>query len=77
MILFLDLDGVPHGTSDDAQLNSAAELATLLAEFPHVDVVLSTSRRLGRTLDGLCFLLPPNLASRIVGMTPDLSHQSS
>ncbi|WP_172200565.1 hypothetical protein [Niveibacterium sp. COAC-50] len=62
MILVLDFNDVLHGTGDDAELNRAAGLAILLAQFLQVDVVTSTSCRLGQRLGGLSSLLPPKLA---------------
>lgn len=75
MILFLDYDGVLHpDPCNDAQrlFQHAPRLAHVLADFPEVCVVLSTSWRALRTIDELVSRLPADLAARVVGTTPHI-----
>lgn len=73
MILFLDYDGVLHPDPcfDPARMFAfAPRLALCLAEFPEVDIVLSTSWRHEKPLDDLVAPLLPAMQSRVVGITP-------
>lgn len=72
MILFLDFDGVLHPDPPTQQLPlwwRAALLSEWLNMHPQVDVVISSTWRVGRTLDMLRDLLPSALARRVVGAT--------
>lgn len=81
-VLFLDLDGTlhPNGTVHllpNGEIDStgafvwAAPLLKLLAAFPRVAVVLHSTWRLVWEQDkDLLYLLPPELAGRVVGCTP-------
>ncbi len=71
MILFLDFDGVLHpevmGTEELCHLPALEEL---LREFPHVEVVLSTSWRVVYPHEELLALFSPDIRRRIIGATP-------
>ena len=76
MILFLDYDGVLHPDpcfDTERLFMHAPRLDALLAQFPEVDIVLSTSWRSSRTLDQLTTPLPVTLRERVVGSTPHAS----
>ena len=79
--LFLDFDGVlqpfegRHRHSLFQGIDGAPDakrLADVLKPFPAVRIVISSSRREGRTLDELRELLPRRLSWRVIGMTPVL-----
>jgi len=70
-VLFLDFDGVLHpGTSGTMRLIN--ELEQLLAHYPDVVVVISSSWRMSESLDELRAWFSPEFASRIVSVTPVL-----
>lgn len=71
MILFLDYDGVLHPTrAGDGSLFMWAEpLAELLAERPHVQIVLSTSWARHLPFEQVRDFLPVPLRRRVVGST--------
>lgn len=75
VILFLDFDGVLHSTyqpDDDPErvFNHVPLLATWLEARPGVDVVISSSWRLGHSQQDMVALLGPVIGSRVVGCTP-------
>lgn len=75
MLIFLDFDGVMHPFGLDEHSPDlfccSPILENLLAEFPAVDVVVSTSWRKVFSLEEICCRLPSGIASRIVGETPE------
>lgn len=75
MILFLDLDGVlhPDPARPDQLFQHAPRLGAMLAEFPKVSVVLSTSWRLEHPLHVLIEPLDRRLGARVIGTTPRLA----
>ena len=75
MILFLDFDGVLHSRDqpdDDPERVFAHVplLAAWLQAWPGVDVVISSSWRLGHSQQAMVALLGPVIGSRVVGCTP-------
>ena len=75
MILFLDFDGVLHSSDqpddDPARLFTHVPLlAAWLDEWPEVDVVISSSWRLGHSQKTMVALLGPIIGGRVVGCTP-------
>ncbi len=71
MILFLDFDGVLHPDPPTQQLPlwcRAALLSEWLNVHAHVDVVISSTWRIGRPLDMLRDALPVALSQRVVGV---------
>jgi hypothetical protein len=76
VILFLDYDGVLHPDPclDEKRLfENAQRLAKVLAPFPEVGIVLSTSWRNVRPDHELLDPLPEPLRQRILGRTPKFS----
>lgn len=80
MILFLDIDGVLHPLmprrdrpqSEAGQLSYLPRLAKVLSQYPEVQIVISSTWRVTRTLDQLRVLFPEDLQHRVVGVTPVL-----
>ena len=71
MILFLDFDGVLHPASQAGpRFTGVPLLASWLAEWPGVDVVVSSSWREVHTMHELVDLLGPRIGPRVVGRTP-------
>jgi hypothetical protein len=73
MILFLDFDGVlhPDPCHDPSILFChLPRLESILRDFPDVQVVISSTWRTGHTLDDLKSYFSPDIASRIIGVTP-------
>lgn len=73
MILFLDFDGVLHPDpcfDRSQQFCCLPRLENVLCDFPHVNVVVSSSWRETRTIDQLRSFFPPSLTYRIIGVTP-------
>jgi hypothetical protein len=73
VILFLDYDGVLHPDPcyDTRRLfEHAPRLAAVIAPFPEVCVVLSTSWRTARAMDAVLAPLPAGLRERVIGATP-------
>lgn len=79
-ILFLDFDGVLHpehipgesSDSDPAHFSCLSRLEALLREFPGIEVVISSSWRVGRSLADLRAWFSQDLQPRIIGSTPVL-----
>lgn len=72
-VLFLDIDGVLHrGTT--GTVRHAAALAEVLAKFPEVRIVVSSTWRFQNSLKDLKGWFPPSLAQKMVDVTPVLEH---
>jgi hypothetical protein len=69
MLLFLDFDGVLHGAGEPAFIH-AERLDAVLADYPAVKLVITSSWRINTTLDVIKSRLPSGLADRIDGITP-------
>ena len=75
MTLFLDFDGVLHSrNTPDVEAESASTQVPLLAAWlqawPGVDVVISSSWRLGHSQRAMVAMLGPVIGGQIVGCTP-------
>lgn len=75
MILFLDFDGVMHSTvqaDEDPRrtFTHVPRLAAWLEAWPQVDVVISSSWRMGHSQRRMVRLLGPVIGRRVVGCTP-------
>lgn len=73
MILFLDFDGVlhPEPCSDSSILFChLPRLESVLRDFPDVRIVISSTWRTAHTLDNLKANFSPDIAQRIIGVTP-------
>ncbi|MBJ7545249.1 hypothetical protein JHC42_00060 [Pseudomonas sp. OA3] len=84
MILFLDIDGVLHPlfprrdrpATESAPLAYLPRLASVLRDYPHVQLVISSTWRITRSLDQLKLLFPDDLQHRVIGATPALEEGS-
>lgn len=80
MIIFLDFDGVLHPEPchrAELLLRELPRLETVLRDFPQSQVVISSTWRATRTLGELQAVFSPDVALRVVGVTPawrDLDH---
>lgn len=83
MILFLDFDGVLHLeflpglTPEKVRANTEywthlPRMGALLREFPAIEVIISSAWRLRHPLVELRELFSPDIAARIIGVTPVL-----
>ena len=72
-MLFLDFDGCLHPKfpGDGPTFTQLKLLEDVLRQVPEVVIVLSTSWRLQNPLHQLRTIFSPDIASRIIGMTPD------
>jgi len=76
VILFLDFDGVLHPEGEDHILNGGADfcflprLEALLREFPHVNIVISSSWREQLLYETLLKPFSSDIRDRILGATP-------
>ena len=70
MILFLDFDGVMHPVNQTDLFCREERLASVLRDFPCVEVVISSSWRETYTLKNMLTFFLTDLQSRIVGVTP-------
>ena len=78
MILFLDFDGVTHPQfprddltdEENKDFSFAPRLEAVLRDFPDVKVVISSAWRQRHTLAQLRGFFAPDIAERIVGVTP-------
>jgi hypothetical protein len=50
----------------------AERLAAILAPYPNIKIVISSTWREHFTLDQIANILPPSLAKRVIGKTPEL-----
>jgi hypothetical protein len=74
MILFLDIDGVLHPEilrGKNTLFGRLPLVEEVLREYPAVDIVISSAWRLKHTLAELRSNFSPDIAARIVGVTPD------
>ena len=74
MIIFCDFDGCLHAMGRPV-FEHADRLADLLREFPHVDIVLSTSWREIYPFEDLRRFLGADLAHRVIGKTPVITQK--
>jgi len=75
-ILGLDIDGVLHPVglvTAEAQLARLPMLAAWLRRRTDIDIVVTSSWRLTRTLEELRALFPEDLQERVIGSTPALA----
>jgi hypothetical protein len=74
LVLFLDFDGVLHPDPcfNEPEFSSLHLVEAVLANFPSVEIVVSSAWRTYHTLAELREFLGPTLGPRIVGLTPDL-----
>ena len=73
MIIFLDFDGVLHPVTclrSGMQLREMPRIAAVLRDFPDAHVVISSTWRVKRSLQDLQRLFPPDVAIRVIGVTP-------
>lgn len=76
MLLFLDFDGVLHPECLDAPIPEDLEFCHLprfeavMRDFPSVEIVISSMWRYEFTLDQLRLWFSPDVAARIIGVTP-------
>jgi hypothetical protein len=77
-LLFLDFDGVLHPelASYEQLFCHVPRLEAVLRDFPEVEVVISSSWREHSTLDELRARFSPDIAARMVGMTPVLARET-
>ena len=73
-LIFLDYDGVLQRpkVSNWIDFEFLPEFESVLRDFPHVGVVLSTTHRFGRSLATLRGVYSEDVRFQIVGATPDL-----
>jgi len=73
-ILALDIDGVfhPEGCPADVEWAHRYRFEEAIREVPNVSIVISSARRGFCTLDELRAHFSPDIASRIIAVTPDL-----
>lgn len=80
LIIFLDIDGVLHPlfprkdrpAKESAPFAYLPRLSSVLHDYPHTYVVISSTWRVNRTLNELKSLFPSDLQDRIIGSTPIL-----
>ncbi len=72
MIIFLDFDGVLHPEPCQlaGELCHVPRFESVLRDFPSVRVVISSAWRLNQDLDTLRSYFSPDIAERIIGVTP-------
>lgn len=71
-LLFLDFDGVLQtpALADWQEMEFVNELESLLLSRPELFVVVVSTHREGKSLEGVKALLPASVAARVVGLTP-------
>lgn len=82
MILFLDFDGVLHpevfcftapgGLRWEGEFSRVPLFEDVMREFAHIDIVISSAWREANSLDTLRGFFSPDIANRIIGVTPVL-----
>lgn len=73
MILFLDFDGVLHPDPCNARsilFCHLPRLESVLRDFADVQIVISSTWRTAHTLNDLKAYFSPDIAPRIIGVTP-------
>jgi hypothetical protein len=71
MILFLDFDGVLHPFHRPAgPFALLPDFERVMRDFPHVDIVISSTWREMHALDELRAHFSPDIRRRIIGVTP-------
>lgn len=73
MICFLDIDGVLHSDpcyEDEKQFCNLPLFENVVRDLPHVEIVISSTWRITRSLIELQQLFSPDIRSKIVGVTP-------
>lgn len=72
MIVFLDFDGVTHSTpcQVDALFGRLPLIEAVLREFETPRIVISSSWRVVHSLGALREFFSPDLAARVIGVTP-------
>ncbi len=75
-VLFLDFDGVMHPEfcHESKHFVHRDTFETVMRTAPHVELVISSTWRLKRSLDVLKTLFSHDVASRIIGTTPLYAH---
>ena len=78
-VLFLDFDGVTHPEPCKAEHEfcQLALIEEVLRQHPGVDVVISSSWRQVHTLDEMRAHFAPDIAQRVVGVTPSNKQPTS
>lgn len=82
-ILFLDFDGVLHpqyvdmATPNDEVFCHLPLFESVMREFPLVQIVISSTWRYNFSLEKLCTRFSPDIADRIIGVTPELEWDTS
>ena len=74
LTLFLDFDGVMHadGCPDGELFAHLKNFEALLADFPSIEVVISSSWRLTQTLDEMRSRFSHAYQHRLIGVTPSI-----
>ncbi|MCU6434648.1 hypothetical protein LPB67_12790 [Undibacterium sp. Jales W-56] len=76
VLLFLDFDGVLHpfaARNDKAQqFIYLASIEEILREFPEVNIVVTSDWRLRFSIDELRGFFASDIATRIIGVTPEI-----
>lgn len=71
MILFLDFDGVLHPLErPSGTLTNLPRFEQVMRDHPAVEIVVSSAWREEHPLDTLRSLFAPDIANRIIGITP-------
>ncbi|WP_341678729.1 HAD domain-containing protein [Niveibacterium sp. SC-1] len=70
MILFLDFDGVLHSMQSLELFTESHRLGPVLARFRELEIVISSSWREDYSLEQMLGYLPPEVADRVIGVTP-------
>lgn len=71
-VLFLDIDGTLHPINrSKGVLSSLQTFEEVVRRSPAVEIVISSSWRTDHTLAELQSLFSPDIADRIIGVTPD------
>ncbi len=80
MLLFLDFDGVLHPQYDGVPTPVGevfchlSRFEEIMRDFPSVEIVISSTWRNQFTLEELRSRFSPDIAARIIGMTPQAEH---
>ncbi len=80
MFLFLDFDGVLHPQYDGVPTPVGEVFChlslfeSIMRDFPHVEIIISSTWRYQFSIEELRSKFSPDIAGRIVGMTPQTEH---